>query len=234
MRFSMQKGVFNLPFLVFCLVLVSVLGGFFVFFFGKRLKKAISCSLSCFSLLFPQKPFLQSSSLLLRSLPLLLFPVEQNTIFVFLFLHQPLSRKHFLLFALCFLSRSPFLSYFLLLSFKQTALRSPFSNPSCFHFGLFGSSIVVLLFCSKYFCWRYLLVFWFVFSILVVSVASLSDYEKHCFHESLVFLVFCWLEGCFSFLTYVFVLAFCCVVLFLKLECFICVCVVWSFCFLLL
>ena len=177
---------------------------FLVFFaFWKEAPKShFPAILEGFSLLFPPNPFFKSlfsscfsssSSSYPSSFPFV-FPFK-ICLCLFHVLHQPLFRKHPSFFfgggGSIFLSCFPFPFFMLLLSFKQTSLKSPFSNPSCFHF------LAVWLFCC-FFCFN-LFVFMlsmFVLLLLVVSVVLFSDYEKNWFPCNYCFYFFFWCIVC--------------------------------------
>ena len=120
-------------------------------------KTSISCNFRGFSLL-PQTPFLQNPSFLLVLLLCFFCLPFQKSIFLFpLSSSTPFENTYFCSIFLIF----PSLSSFVLLSFKQTSLTSPLSNPSCFH---------IWLLCSSYFS--------FLSSWVVVN--SFSNQVKGC------------------------------------------------------
>ena len=92
-------------------------------------------------------------------------PFRQNIFVVFM-----------CLFVQSFICLLPFPFLIFVLSFKHISLTSPFSNPSCFHFWLFG---FFCCWCFESFCFLHLCFFFWCFSFnCLVSVVLFSDYDK--------------------------------------------------------
>ena len=213
-------GAFKPSFLGFCLVLASVSG--FLSFLERGKKGHFPTILDCFSFLFPKKPFLQNPSFLLVCLPLLLLLLFfclpfQNSISACSFPFVNPFRENILVFFSPFLMCAPFLQA----NFPEI----PFSNPSCFHFWLFGSAIVFL---SALMVYVYVICYFLVFLLFWLCLLFCSQTMNETLFPCNSSVSWC-LVGSSSFI-FRFLFLLCCLLHFLKneVEVFY-VCVVFSF-----
>ena len=114
----------------------------FLFAFGKR-QKGPFVAVRGFFFCSPKSPFFKILLFFLFVFFSVVFPFEIPSLF-FLFLHQPLLRKHYCLFCCIFLSCFPFC--FLMFAFfrQTTSLQSSFQAQIAF---IFGCLVLQLFFC---------------------------------------------------------------------------------------
>ena len=113
----------------------------------------------------------------------------QDRMFLVFFFHQPLVRSRSRAVSLLYLCCHSLLRvcFFPLNIFPDV----PFSNPTCFHFGLFGSSVLHIYFFCSASCFLLCLFLLLVFVWFSCGCCFHLSFHVWCFSSSIIFVGFC-------------------------------------------